>query len=185
MQKSDGSPVNGASLVLLGKTETAQLQPGGYLQKQNYGSFAQTDAAGHFELKPRVDADLIVAAHPRVGYCQTAISNFSNGGKIVLQPWSSVKGSLQIATNFAGREVVFFENIATNAPNRAAPVIAFASRTRTDKRGSFLFDRVPPGEAKLSLEIRPAGQKTSSTPLTQTNLLVKPAQTNEVSLRSK
>jgi len=187
VQKTDGSPVNGATLVLLGKTETAQLQPGAYLQKQSYGSFAQTDSAGRFELKPRIDADLIIAAHPKAGYSQTAVTNFSNGGKIVLQPWGCVKGSAPVGTNAPLREFVLVENSSnvTNAPPRAAPVLVFSARSRADKRGNFLFERVPPGEAKLSVELKPPGPKTTPVPVIQTNLLVKPGKTNETWLGPK
>lgn len=184
VQKTDGSPVNGATLVLLDKTETAQLQLGGYLQKQTYASFAQTDSAGRFELKPRVDADLMIASHPKAGYSQLALTNFSNGGKIVLQPWGCVKGSATTGTNGSLRELALLES-SSSATNRAAPVLAFSARTRADKRGNFLFERVPPGEAKLSIELKPPGAKTAPVPLIQTNLLIKPGETNEFSLPSK
>ncbi|HKX61752.1 MAG TPA: carboxypeptidase regulatory-like domain-containing protein, partial [Verrucomicrobiae bacterium] len=149
----DGSPVIGANLVLLEPAEYAYLRINGDLQRSSdSGSPARSDRAGQFEFPPRLAAHTIIATHDR-GFAEVRVTNALAPVLVTLQPWAHVSGVVKLplvkGRNHAVRLHNTFYRYADES-RESQPLSLYLSMD-APADGSFVFNRVPPGERRISL----------------------------------
>ncbi len=150
----DGSPVPQAEVVLLGKTASAYMDaPGKFRRTSSYYDVALTDQNGRASLTPKLDADLVLATHPRLGFGQISTNEFLNSGRLVLEPWGVVKGSLRVGERVEPQHYVAIHthHVYDGGPQRSTPSLYMYYRLQPEPDGSFFCDAVPPGERMVQL----------------------------------
>jgi len=154
---------NRVSVMLLGSNEQASLESGYQFQRINYtGVLLTADRDGRFEFPPRLESATVLAASPS-GFAEMTAAEVAATGKITLVPWGRIEGTVRFTNKPTNGWWV-----AVHAPpqrdvgsGRSVPSYTFFQRTRPDTRGRFYFDRVPPGDWRVSLVSRvndPSGQ---------------------------
>ena len=115
-------------------------------------ALVNTDRDGRFEFAPRLESSTVVVASPS-GFAQTTVAELAARGRITLQSWGRIEGSLRF-TNKPSNGWWVAVHTPPHTPaetNRLIPALSFYQRTRPDSRGRFYFDRVPPGAWRVSL----------------------------------
>ncbi len=151
---SDGKPAANADVYLY------ELQGGVYMDKpgtvrKGYpvteAESAQTDDQGKFSFAAKLHACGFICVHDQ-GYADVSLTNFD--GKIVLQPWGRVEGKLIVTGKSAAAQEISLENLPSMhnpSPNkRNFPALMLWLEATTAADGSFVFEKVPPGEHKIT-----------------------------------
>lgn len=137
----DGKPVPGARLYLYTPTDGIYVREGAAVDR-NRTPETKTDKAGRFQFDPQTEEfGLFVVADE--GYARVLQSELSAAsGKITLQPWARVEGTLSLGGKLRANEGVSLNLNNDTTPGR--PRAYFDYDTKTDAKGRFVFDKVPP-----------------------------------------
>ncbi len=150
-----GQPVEGAEVAVLG-FGYLNLQPGSF---RTLGSstvhIAKTDAAGRFALPALLPNPQLVAVHPEQGFAELSADELAAAGKITLSPWGRVEGVMKIGSRVAADREVALVNQSFTPHGLQFDFNAY--KTRTDAKGRFALDKVPPGERQIMRPI-PSGR---------------------------
>jgi peroxiredoxin len=150
---ADGTPVMGANLVLLEPAEYAYLRINGDLQRSSdSGVPARSDRAGQFEFSPRLAPHTIIATHDK-GFAEVRITNALAPVLVTLQPWAHVSGVVKLPLVNGRPHAVRLHNTFyryADESRESQPLSLFLSAD-AGPDGSFAFNRVPPGERRVSL----------------------------------
>jgi uncharacterized GH25 family protein len=144
----DGKPASGADLALGVPDAQISVQNGAF-DRQTFATRYAIDDAGRFSFpQPKEDYELVIV-HP------TGFANYKSetplAEQITLTPWARVEG----VARFNGKPVPSVElglNPSTSHaydPNK--PRIFTRHVATTDEQGRFVFERVYPGDATVSL----------------------------------
>ncbi len=155
LELPNGDPVAGATIILADKTEGAYMDKEGEFRSGLYQSErAVTDAHGRFQFAPRLDAHSVLVAHEQ-GYAEVRADKVAATGKVVLEPWGRVKGILKVGKP-APNQCVALNNIhyPYGDGERQFPALSLYLKTQPEEDGSFVFEKVPPGERKLYLQYK-------------------------------
>jgi hypothetical protein len=150
----DGKPATNADVYLY------ELQGGVYMDKpgkvhKGYpvteAEPVQTDDQGRFSFPAKLHPCGFISIHDE-GYADVPLTNF--GGKIALQPWGRVEGKLVVSGKSAAGQKISLENLRfmrnPSATTRMFPPLQLWLEATTGPDGSFVFEKVPPGERKIT-----------------------------------
>ena len=149
----DGKPVPQAEVVLLAKTASAYMDaPGKFRRTSTSYDVALTDQNGRVSLTPKLDADLVLAAHPQLGFAQISTNEFLKAGRIVLEPWGVVQGVLRVGPRVEPDHYVAIHThaLAVSSEQRSSALYMYY-RLQPEPDGSFFCAAVPPGERMVQL----------------------------------
>ena len=183
VQWPDGTPATNASVVLADpNVEVSMDYSASFRRFVASGEFGATDREGRFELAPRFEARMVLAAH-NSGYAQADARTVAAGGKITLQPWGRIKGTVRVGDKSPASQMILLHNLENDYGDTGRTNLSLELRVRPDAKGNFAFDRVPPGQWKVSLQYRLREITQGPPSLTHgVPVLVKPGVTNEVAL---
>jgi hypothetical protein len=140
----DGRPASGAEIALC-TLERGITLSGGTFQNRREAIVVDVDETGRFSFAPDPDAHTVVAAHA-LGFGRAHLAGTNRLLEIRLQPWGRVEGRLQLrGESNAGREVTLYDGSVSfyRGP------IALSYYAKTDDKGNFVFEKVPPGDFDL------------------------------------
>jgi hypothetical protein len=150
----DGSPAGNAALVLLEKGDTASLDVSGSVRGSGAGDMARADARGRFEFSPKLNPDRVFVSHEQ-GFAEAKVADVLKTNSIVLQKWSSIKGTVRVGEKIDPEQSVRLQSASMNFNSEERPSYMYVSlRGDLDADGNFSFDRVPPGEYRVAVEYR-------------------------------
>jgi len=181
VQSAGGEPVSGATVVL------AENRGGAYMDKEGefragitQGQSVQTDEQGRFKFDPSLEARTVLAAHER-GFAQVPVDKVAAGGKVVLEPWGRVKGIVKVGQPRPNRWVALNSvNYRYGEDGHQFPALQLWLRADPKEDGSFVFEKVPPGDRKLYVQYK-FSDGPGRIPLSHgTYVCVKPGETAEV-----
>ncbi len=148
----DGSPAANATLVLVERGQSGSLDENGQLRGSGSGDMIRSDSQGRFSFVPKLDPAKIFVSHEQgFGEASVAASN-----RIVLQKWGRVQGVLRVGDKVDPEQTVRLQNRWERYAdeNNRPTTLSFYLKADPDVDGNFLFEKVPPGEHRLSLEYR-------------------------------
>jgi len=151
--EADGQAVAGATIYLVLPGQTIQLHDG---KSAMSGRDLQTssDEHGKFSFPPQSGNYLLVVASD---YGCGQFKSIPESGKLELQAWSRVEGTLTVEGKpAAGQHVDARPTDEMAFPDVKAPRVLHLIDAQTDSDGKFKFDRVPPGAVTVSREVRQA-----------------------------
>lgn len=140
-----------------------------------------TDAEGRFQIASSVESAKLVVIHDS-GYAEVDRKVDEAPGKVSLQPWAKISGTLKQNGSPVGEQTIFFG--AVTRPKLGEPMLQVQYRSFTDANGHFEFDRLPPIAANVYAGIN----SLKGSPLTSTQempLVLKPGENRVVSLGSQ
>ncbi len=185
VQKADGTHVGNATVLIVDKNETGYMDTPGQLRTgSSNGEFARSDARGHFEFPPKLEADMILAAHEQ-GYAEVKADQVAASGRIVLQPWGRVKGGMRVGDQPAPDQSVRLQHRYDRfyEPGYRSSALSLYLKAEPDDSGNFVFEKVPAGDRRIYVEYRFNENNQRETPLSHgLPVAVKPGETTEVLL---
>jgi hypothetical protein len=142
----DGVPAAGAKVALLAVGQPVRINQGEFDNRAGNGDVQETDAAGRFRQTTKHNDFRLVVVH-RSGYAELAGLPSSNPPVVKLRPWARIEGTFQAAR----KPQADVEISLTSANFFAQPAPSMAGDTQTtDSHGRFAFDRVIPGQQRLT-----------------------------------
>ena len=181
-----GEALEGVQIYAVGPGKHLRINPSDPRGQQLY-LVATSGDAGAFRFTPRPH-HLVVAIHDR-GYARQTVADLKAAdGRLVLEPWATLRGQAYI-----GREPAAGVTVRVDAHANARRVLGSAMITprltaQTDADGGFRIERVPPGPVLVSLtkmvEFDPGTgrKKYTSARLANTAATAEPGATLEVTL---
>ncbi|MBN2313999.1 MAG: carboxypeptidase regulatory-like domain-containing protein [Sedimentisphaerales bacterium] len=146
----DGTPAEDAEVILCTPSQRVSIRNGRNEQRRD-SQYIETKEDGRFSFPVQSDVYVIVVLHDK-GYLKMSDSELAESSELRLQPWATVKGKVLIGKNPVANETV---RLGFDSPiDRSQPTIYHDYRTQTDDNGVFIFERVPPGQARVSRMIR-------------------------------
>ena len=182
----DGSPAAGATLVVIEKGESGFLDPSGQVRGNGgSGDLARTDLQGRFEFMPKLEPDKLFVSHEQ-GFGQAKVSDVLGGASITLQKWGRLKGVIRVGDKPTPSDAtVRLQNnfdMVQEGDGRGAS-FGFSLRADPASDGSFIFEKVPPGEHRIALEYHFKDDRNGDLPLSHGMLVdIKPGATAEATL---
>jgi hypothetical protein len=178
----DGSPAEGAVIVLNTEMMQATLRLPRQLQRGKYSGVSETMSGpdGRFTLEARAGATMIVVAHP-AGYAYADAGLFLKSPILTLQPWGRIEGVIKITGATGSNEIVTLVPVSFGTDIGVA--VEINMETRTDGEGRFTFEGLPSGEHRIGHRPRFAnGRVTDYTATHDQVVLVKPGEAAQVTL---
>ncbi|HOX59039.1 MAG TPA: sigma-70 family RNA polymerase sigma factor [Candidatus Paceibacterota bacterium] len=154
-----GETATNATVFLYEATDRVWMaKPGEFRKDTTSTTRVQTDATGRFSFVPHLQARGLIAIHDQ-GYAEVPLKDFA--GTIVLPPWGRVEGKLTVAGRPGTNETICLGNTLYRYGDngRRYPPLGLRLEATTDAQGTFAFEKVPPGEHKIThLLVRPGSQ---------------------------
>ncbi len=179
----DGKPAPQAEVIMLAKTASAYMDaPGKFRRTSSYYDVVLTDQNGRVSLTPKLDADLLLTAHPQLGFAQISTNEFNKTGRIVLEPWGVVKGVLRVGERVDPDHyaAIHTHTVYDGGPQRSTPSLYMYYRLQPETDGSFFCDLVPPGERMVQLRYFAPNESGTMRLSHNQPVTVKAGETNDV-----
>ncbi len=143
----DGNAAAGAQVALCTTGKGVVLSRTKF-RKNDREILAVADADGRFTFTPEPKAHTIVAVHPQ-GFASVPVNRSKHVVTIQLERWGRIEGTLKLRRRSnAGQQIVFYRTPGpTGQSTLTLDIDGFS--TRTDERGNFIFEQVPPGDFDL------------------------------------
>ncbi len=142
---ANGNPAEGAEVGMATAEKRASLTEGRFDQSQNSADVTTTDAKGRFSFAADEEENFLLIVVHEQGYAEVTKEELAESGRIALQPWGRLEGTVMLGDRAdAGREVVFWPK-RPSRPGMGMVVWDYGYRAKTDEEGRFQFDRVIPG----------------------------------------
>jgi hypothetical protein len=152
----DGTPAANAEVILCTPSQGAYIRNGRNQQRRD-SQYFETKEDGKFSFPVQTDPYAIVVLNDK-GYQEISESELAESTDITLQPWATVKGKVLVGKNPVVNETV---RLGFDRPyDRSQPRIYHDYQAVTDSNGTFVFDHVPPGQARVSRSIRVSDRMT-------------------------
>jgi len=155
LESADGSPLAGATVVLLNRGESAYMDKGGEFREGiSQGQAVKTDDQGRFQFQPDLEPQGVVVAHQQ-GYAAVDADQVAATGKVKLEPWGRVKGSVKMKGDESKRLVALHSvHYQYEDDEPGPPRVWVYLNAEPDEEGSFRFEKVPPGERKVYVQYK-------------------------------
>ena len=180
----DGSPATGAEVILLDRTKSGYMDdPGKFRRSATVYEIATTDAQGRAELTPKLDADLVIASHPKLGYAEVPFTQATNNTRIVLKSWGNIRGVLRVGDKVEPFHSLALGTVFNREPGgaRTATPLFLYRDVKPNADGSFFFDTVPPGARSVALHYKFTERDTGNAKLSHAVVVdVEPGRTNSI-----
>lgn len=150
---TDGSPVVGASTILVELSDFAYLRATGeFSRSSDSGPQVRTDLKGEFEFPARLAPHTIIATHDR-GFAEVRLSNSTDAVTITLQPWARITGTVKLPMRNGQPHTVQLGNTfyRYQDDSRESQPLSLYLSVEAGPDGSFAFNRVPPGDRTISI----------------------------------
>jgi len=153
----DGKPVASAEVLLA----TARTYVQVYSPARSGGPSVRSDKDGRFAFPAGEEWTDLVVRHTQ-GFAHVRSGAMPKDGRIVIQPWARVEGTLrvgdkpladqQVSLRDEGMNVVPTTNPSNTMqiPVYAPSNVLYSQTVRTDENGQFVFARVAPGTSILA-----------------------------------
>jgi len=154
---TNGTLLSGAEVILCTLSQGAYIRNGRNVQKSD-SQYIETKKDGTFSFLPQTDPYTLVVIHDR-GYAEVTPEDLEVSSEIKLQQWGRVEGMLKIGTKPGPNKnmtVLYEKPYDENAPR-----IYHDCDAITDNDGHFVFDRLPPGKARVCRSIKTSERTTS------------------------
>lgn len=140
-----GNPVADADIRSHTPRQWTRLYNGGKLRPSKNRPFTKTDALGKFGLPERTEPYRVLVAHEK-GVASVSHEELINAnGRIVLQPWARIEGTFVLDGKPQSDErIILYIDTIPWSYSPYGPRLTFDYSTRTDERGRFTFEVVPP-----------------------------------------
>jgi len=152
-------------------------------RQSSYYEIVPSDAKGGFELTPKPEPDFVVALHPVKGFVQMPFAKFLETGKIILQPWGHVKGTLKVGDKVEPYHYValYSDYQSENLDGRNQSPLYLYYKMKPAADGGFEFNSVPPGNRMAYLRYIFQEKENGTHKLSHNvPVLVKPGETNQI-----
>jgi hypothetical protein len=136
----EGNPAAIAEVGWASPKFYVQVGEGRLLTATGQINYAQTDSHGAFTMSVEDAADVLYAAN-EAGFAIVPHGVWSNGIRILLQPWGKVEGVMRLNDRPAANQQIELVQDGDHLWSGRT----FASTTVTDNEGRFSFARVPSG----------------------------------------
>ena len=146
----DGKPAKGAEVILCTPSGSMYLIDDRDWRRRST-PYVITKQDGRFSFPAQTERYIIFVFH-NDGYAKIIDSKFEGSSKIVLQPYTNLKGKFLIKDEPKESQKIYLTYI--NPEELSDIRIAHERRTETDSDGNFEFNHIPPGQAILYWEIR-------------------------------
>ncbi|WP_435019947.1 carboxypeptidase regulatory-like domain-containing protein [Tundrisphaera sp. TA3] len=146
----DGRPAAGASVCLLTPGSGAYLTNARPPDARNT-AVVEAGADGKFRFPSQDGKFALVALHDG-GFARVTGDDLANSPEIQLVGWGRVEGVLRVGKNPGSGEAVRLSIQQDGGPSEMHPY--FDYRTIADADGHYAIERVPPGKAFVSREIK-------------------------------
>ena len=187
VQLPDGTPAPKVTVVLGDSSREPRIAYAGEITRDtNVTASVFTDSAGRFELPSRPE-DKNIFASGTFGFARTTVRELAATGKIILQPWGHIRGTLRVGDKAQWYQLITLHNRENDVGETGRPNLTMDRSARVDESGAmkgiFAFDRVPPGEWQVSVQNRFRNYSQSPVILSHGEpVVVKPGLTNEVTI---
>lgn len=176
----DGAPAEGAQVALAGKApgQSVQMQQPARLLIYWATQFHHTTTSsdGAFRLAPQPGGERLVIMHDQ-GSAIVPLASLSPA-PIRLVPWGRIEGVLRIGASGGANQ-----KVAAQSAGAGPVVVTFFYDAQADATGRFRFEKVPPGNVRVSryIEGNPGGAGPIAFSQTQ-SIEVRPGETTQVVL---
>jgi len=149
---ANGEPAANCSVVIVDPGDSASINQIGELRANSSNrDFARTDLQGKFEFPPKAEVQTILAAHDK-GFAQVQTDQLPADGKIVLQPWGQIKGTVKVGTKpEPGRKVVLQSRYPRYSDGGRQQPLSLYVQVPVDAQGNFSFNKVPAGDRMVGI----------------------------------
>lgn len=162
-------PAGGASLFLLGGGKFQDFRDPELLNT--------TDASGRFSFAPQFGMKA-VAASGTAGFRLVTVESLSTNANLTLEPWGKIKGVLHRPSGPGTNEDLAVRFAGTFADH----ALGLGINAKTDDKGVFEFDHVPPGDCEIQTSVS-VGEDAADTEDLQ-RVHVPPGQAVEVKIEA-
>ncbi len=176
VQLPGGGPAEGAEVILCTPSQRVYLS-NGRNRREGDSQFVETNQDGEFSFPAQTEPYQIVVLHDD-GYAQMTDDELTNSSDVTLLPWATVCGKLMIGNEPGVNEDIRLIFDRSNEQNGLE--IYQEYRTVTDSNGSFVFERVCPGNARVFREIKIGDNSTRFSHGVRVE--IKPGQKHNVSI---
>jgi beta-lactamase regulating signal transducer with metallopeptidase domain len=178
----DGQPAAGVKVLLTyphspGVPALGLIRGGSFQTARDEDTLVATDASGHFSLAPKFGMKAVVVSGS-AGFKMVPVESFKTNVNITLEPWGNIKGVLHRPSG-PGTNQSLAVTFAAAADSRDLMVFI---TTKTDDKGAFAFDHVPPGEWEIQTVVAMGEDAADTEELKRVH--VAPGQTAEVTIEA-
>ncbi|HKI68598.1 MAG TPA: hypothetical protein VKA67_03355, partial [Verrucomicrobiae bacterium] len=140
----DGKPAAGAEVALIVRNVYSAIGQGRFARSQlrDYGLLVNADSDGSFTLPMCQNAEGIIALDS-AGFAKDSLKNLKSSAQVQLRKWGTIKGVLKIGDHIGSNTTVAIDSDIEGTPPIKYDPNAF--KAKTDERGRFVFNYVPPG----------------------------------------
>ena len=153
----DGQPVSQVAVVSHTPRQPVQIEGEKIVMAASPGPIKRTDAQGKFGLPKRTEAYRVLFVHKSGVASVDHETLIRNQGKVMLQPWATVTGTLIVDGKPVANEPIRMRvNAFEWSYRRFEPNLSSHRVVTTDANGFFRFENVPPLPVQVSQS--PPGQ---------------------------
>ena len=146
----DGQPVSQVAVLSHTPRQHIGLEGDKIVMAASPGPIKRTDAQGKFGLPKRTEAYRVLLVHNSGVASVDHETLIRNQGKVVLQPWATVTGTLVVdGKPLANQRISLQVNTLNWSYRRFTPHIDIDFAVNTDANGVFRFEKVPPLPARV------------------------------------
>lgn len=146
----DGQPAAQAEVFVSTPSRSAAFDNGRIRSRGSVPTYS-TNAAGECDV-PDVTMPASIIVMSDTGFAEIAAGSVTRDNPIILQPWGRVEGELRIGRRPGAREPMVLSYDLHPAPMSGQAFHRYVAVC--DEEGRFLFERVAPGEARVSREVK-------------------------------
>jgi carboxypeptidase family protein len=149
---SDGTSAAGARVVVGVAGSQIHIQNGDIDDGSTFAAKYVADKAGRISIPPQDGAYQMVITHPS-GFAYVKSTETPNPDTIKLTPWARVEGVFRVGPEPTSRARLHINNNSIHSYGDDVPRIYTQHDTSTEADGSFVFERVLPGQGRIGREI--------------------------------
>lgn len=176
----NGKPVAGADVLLICPDAQDPSLRDDHLEQgwpRQGDILLKTGPAGRFSFEPRLGMQSLAAASPD-GFARVPVSCLATNPNITLQPYGSIKGTLERPNGPGTNEDLDLEFDVPESEGH----VWILNGAHTDSGGRFEFDRVPAGHLNLSYRVPVSQNGWQNVDLQQ--ITVNPGETLELNIHA-